>query len=125
MIKAYMVEQNTKSNLFCLPYSDAGKYKIRVFTRNSENICQVDDLNEQLGVSVNQNGSYKLMYSSIFAIFLDDSTLFVSLYDFAKKTNWLCKLDIATKKVHHTKSVVLKASKPFNFLMKSLYDAKN
>ena len=81
-IKAFMPDQNSEGKLYCLPYFDSGLYKMRIFDRENEQICQVDDLNEQLGISQKQRGSNTPMWSSIGVRFIDDKKLFVSLYDF-------------------------------------------
>ena len=45
-MKAFIASQNQQGTLYCIPYFDSGMYKIRVFDRENEEICQVDDLNE-------------------------------------------------------------------------------
>lgn len=45
-IIAGMITQNDKGTLYCLPYFDSGLFKIRIFDRENEELCQVDDLNE-------------------------------------------------------------------------------
>jgi hypothetical protein len=81
-IKAFQVVQNAKGNRYCLPYFDSGKFKIRVFSKMKMEICQVDDLNKQLGISEDQAGIATSNGSSISAIFIDDHTIFINLYDF-------------------------------------------
>ena len=81
VIKAHSIIQTQNGEVFALPYFNSGMYMLRVFDR--QNICLDDfvNINEKLGISKKQRYVNDFDFPSITANFMDNETLFISLYD--------------------------------------------
>lgn len=61
---------------------------VRVFDRKNNCIEDFSDINEKLGISKNQRYINDFDFPSITANFMDDGTLFISLFDNIDKNHW-------------------------------------
>lgn len=91
--------QNEDGDLFCIPYLDAGQYKVHVFDRYEDDIDILDTINEKLGISFenNFNQNVETINKSINCIFRQKDTIFVNLYDAFQRRNWNLKYDFRKK----------------------------
>lgn len=53
-VRACEVTQDSKGKVFCLPYYDSGKFKIRVFNNKNNCLREFIDINNRMKISNNQ-----------------------------------------------------------------------
>ena len=71
-----------------MPFFDSGYFKIIVFDEENNNLDNITDINEKLGINNRSIPPDGFSYPLINAIFLADSFLFVNLFDTETTTNW-------------------------------------
>jgi hypothetical protein len=121
VIKAQNVVQTKDGLIFALPYFNSGMYMVRVFDRENECIEDFSDINEKLGISKHQRYINDFDFPSITANFMENGTLFISLFDNIKKNHHSLYYDYKQNTIGKT----LKRETDFtnkNFIMKCLKD---
>ena len=86
--------QSKDGLVFALPYFNSGMYVVRVFDREKTCLVDFSDINERLGISKNQRYINDFDFPSITANFMENGTLFISLFDNIDKNHWSFYYDI-------------------------------
>jgi hypothetical protein len=83
LIKADSIAQDPGGKIYCLPYYDSGIFKLRVFDRKDENICDLSNINSMIKISDIVKINSDSIRSLISAVFCHDEedVLFVNLFD--------------------------------------------
>ena len=75
--------QNKEGSVFCIPYLDAGQFKVHIFDRNEDKIVILDTINDKLGIPLDNNYNQNIdsINKCINCIFRQHQTIFINLYD--------------------------------------------
>ena len=116
--------QNDNGNIFCLPFFDSGLFKIRIFDEKCDKIDELENINEKLGISFEQNYLINFDVPSISVNFNDNESIYVNLFDNVENVHWFFQYNFITHEIAHILSYKMCCSEE-NILMTSLLDSQN
>lgn len=69
-IKADELVQDSAGQVFCMPYCDSGHFKVQIFDKLGSQIDSIEDINEHLGIEIEEDSRFNVTCKSINALFI-------------------------------------------------------
>lgn len=113
-LRADEIVQNQCGSIFCLPYYDNGFFKILTFSLKDKQLDLFHDINSQIGIDLKSQPPLNFNFPLIYCMFLDETTLFVNLYDSLEKNHWYFRYNYVKQDFVRGEAKFIKLKQPVN-----------